>query len=233
MSALVLVCAATLDELKALGFDRATAMHELVPGRVYQTADSLFAITGVGIPHTLLSLPVWLAHFKPALIVNGGIAGAYVGSGLELGDVVLGTSDVFADLGMETPDEPGFIPLGAQSFADESLRAPLPLSAPTFNEGSLKRGRGATVNLCTGTPETGRRRRRLFEVDFETMEGAAVALAARAHDIPVLQIRAVSNFAAQRDMRPENVRVALDALASFWTRHGDGLVRAARPEARS
>jgi hypothetical protein len=38
----------------------------------------------------------------------------------------------------------------------------------------------------------------------------------------VIEIRAVSNFAARRDgehLRPENLRRALDTLVAFWAAH--------------
>jgi futalosine hydrolase len=141
--------------------------------------------------------------------------------------VVIGTSEVFADLGMEFPDAPEgeiFRPLGEYLFAVDCLRAPIGLLIPAWAAAisGLKRGRGATVSTCTGTDATGARRRRLFGADFESMEGAAVALAGQAGGIPVIEIRAVSNFAARRDgehLRPENLRRALDTLVAFWAAH--------------
>lgn len=245
----ILFCAATRAELETLaslhgsefGTRPVAESAAADAGLVWVAEGDAFAVTGAGIPHTLLRLPPLIARFRPALVVNTGIAGAYVGSGLGIGDVVLGVDEVFADLGMETPagaeDATGeeFTALGSYDFAEEVLRAPLPLSAPSFHAGGCKRGRGATVNMCTGTDETGARRRRAFGVDFESMEGAAAALAAHAAGVPMAEVRAVSNFAARRDMRPENIRRALAALSAFWTDHGPefrrALLRATRPEA--
>jgi|GEM_PF-414593 len=238
----VLHCAATRDELAAFGlFDAGDSPTptEIEPGRVWRIASNavtnLFAITGVGIPHTLLNLAPLLVRFPPALVVNGGIAGAYEGSGLAVGDVVLGVSETFADLGMETPENEeeggGFLPLGGFPFADASLRAPLPLCAPRLAGFSPQRGRGATVNACTGTARTGARRRHQFDVDFETMEGAAVALAARSQGIPMVELRAISNFASRRDMRPEHIRRAYASLRGAWAAHGSALTEAALRDA--
>jgi futalosine hydrolase len=245
----VLVCAATRDELDAFGLEGAVVVEE---GRLWRLpfggdlgdgggAGNVFAaVTGAGTPHTLLRLIPLIGRLRPSRLVNTGIAGAYPGSGLEIGDVVIGVSEVFADLGMELPDDAGgggFRALGAFPFADESLRAPLPLAVPAWAGGipGLKRGRGATVNSCTGTDATGARRRRLLNADFESMEGAAVALSGLADlaglpgaepGTPVIEIRAISNAAARRDMRPENIRRALDALRAFWAAHR---ARAAEP----
>jgi futalosine hydrolase len=208
-------------ELEAFGLQGAEALEE---GGLYRVPEGVAAVTGVGVPMTLVRLLPLIERFRPAWIAVTGIAGAYAGSGLNIGEIVAGETEVFADLGMETPDEEsgGFVPLADFPFADEAHRAPLPLCVPAW-AAAVRRGGGATVNRCAGTDATGEFRRARFGADFETMEGAAVALAARAPGIPVLEIRAISNFAARRDMRPENVRAALDALRAFWAAHRGNL----------
>jgi futalosine hydrolase len=213
-----LLCAATRMELETFGIDlSASEVEVLEEGRLYRIPEGVAAITGVGAPLAVLNLSAWIARFEPAWIAMTGIAGAYAGSGLEIGNVVVGETEVFADLGMETA-EGDFLSLSDFPFADEAHRAPLPLWTPAWTQ-ELRRGHGATVGRCTGTDATGERRRARFGVDFETMEGAAAALAARASGIPVLQVRAISNAAARRDMRPENVARALESLRAFWARH--------------
>jgi futalosine hydrolase len=207
-----LVCAATWEELQTFGLEGGSVLEE---GRLLRIPEGLAATTGVGAPLTLLRLLPLIDSLRPAWIVNTGLAGAYPGSGLAIGDVVVGTSEVFADLGMETPDKEGFLPLSTFPFADEILRNPLPLWVPDW-AARHKKGHGATVNQVTGTDGTGKLRRDRFGADFETMEGAAVALAAKERNLPLLEVRAVSNFAARRDMREENVRSALESLKVFW-----------------
>ena len=218
-----LVCAATWMELETFGMENA----EVLEAGLYRIPEGIAAVTGVGTPMTLVRLVPWLERFRPAWITVTGIAGAYAGSGLGLGEIVVGESEVFADLGMETQDGEGggFAPLADFSFADEAHRAALPLWIPAWAAAvsTAKRGKGATVNRCTGTEATGAQRRALFGADFETMEGAAVALAARAARVPVLQVRAISNIAARRDMRPENITAALDSLRAFWAAHRGNL----------
>lgn len=208
-----LICAATLNELRTFGLDGA---EELRRESLYRVREGFAAVTGAGIPFTLLSLLPLIRELRPAWIVNLGIAGAYLGSGLEIGDVAVGESEHFADLGMETPDG-GFLPMAHFPFADEALRAPLPLWVPAWAvEGDgARRAAGATVNACAGSDATGARRG--ADAAFESMEGAAVALAARGARLPVLEVRAISNRAAARDMRPENIRRALEALTLFWS----------------
>ena len=172
----VLFCAATAREI------------ESARGIVSDTC--ILSVTGVGIPMTLARLPALIAEHRPALIVNIGIAGAYPGSGLAIGDLAAGESEVFGDLGMELPGPEAFLPLGEMPWADEAYKRPLPLAAALSTTSTMpdrrsaagsvahpRAGKGCTVNACAGTRATGERRRRLFGADFETMEGAAVALA--------------------------------------------------------
>jgi nucleoside phosphorylase len=75
--------------------------------------------------------------------------------------------------------------------------------------------RGCTVNTCTGTDRTGSLRSEQFGAAFESMEGAALAQVGADFGIPVCEVRAISNFAAHRDMRPENIRCAIANLARY------------------
>jgi futalosine hydrolase len=220
-------CAATFAELEAFGLEGAS---EVEPGFLWRSSQGLFAVTGVGIPRTVLTVSRLLQHYHPELLVNIGIAGAYDGSGLVIGDVVVGVTETFVDLGMETDEGDGFIPLGTTDFADESLRAPLSLAVPRGSIDGCKPAHGATVNSCAGTDATGARRRTRFQVDFESMEGAAAALVALDRNIPIVEIRAISNFAARRDMRPENIQIALTELSRFWKKSGLSIIETIRRE---
>lgn len=214
MSGVLLICAATAREL-------ASADVPGVPGAsVTGAGDRILSVTGVGIPLTLAHLIPRLASARPALVVDIGIAGAYPGSGLSVGDIVVGESEMFGDLGLEIPGEEGFRPVGSMPWADMEYRTPLSLDSSPFLEvaSRLPRftvGKGCTVNACAGTRATGERRRRLFGADFESMEGAAAALACGRAGVRVAEVRAISNVAADRDMRPENVAQALDRLGTF------------------
>lgn len=182
-----------------------------------QTAEGLGDgfVCGVGIPAALARTLEVIGRERPARLLNVGIAGAYPGGGLEIGDIVLGTSEIYGDIGLELPETPGFQPVGESPWG-AFYRDPLPLALfPEFAGAAT--GRGCTVNACTGTGATGRLRETLFGAAFETMEGAAVAQAGQTFGVPVCEIRAISNVAARRDMRPENVRLALDRLRRYLT----------------
>ncbi len=193
----MLVCAATEDELRCYG-------------DVPREGASLI-VTGVGIPSALASVLDAIRILRPARILNIGIAGAYPGSGLGIGDIVTADSEVYGDVGFELPETPHFRPISESPFG-AFYQTPFAL-VPRPNAAV---GRGCTVNACAGTDETGRMREKAFGATFETMEGAAIAHAGSLLGVPVSEVRAISNIAARRDMRPENIRRALDSLARFF-----------------
>ena len=225
----VLICAATIREMdacisrKAGRFETLPEHGDLAWTRTWFTGSRTYflAITGVGMPLTVARLLPLAAGCGPSLIVNVGIAGAYIGSGLVIGDLVAGESECFGDMGMELPGPEAFQPLAGMSWADEVYRQPLPLTltpwkpVPGSGLSTPHIGKGCTVNACTGREETGALRRKLFSVDFESMEGAGVALTARMLGIRACEMRAISNQAATRDMRPENVDRALQNLGLY------------------
>lgn len=213
----LLVCAATERELAAWP----------------QSVRAETLLSGVGIPQALATLLRRLESAKrPALVVNIGIAGAYPGSGIAIGDIVLGGSETYGDIGFELPEAPGYAPLTDLPFGT-AYRDALPLVQPPWLAAAQPPGAsgdavadpfpyrvhadaaGCTVNCCTGTEATGERRSRLYRAVFETMEGAAVAQAGALLGIPVCEVRAISNIAARRDMRPANIQAALRSLTHY------------------
>jgi futalosine hydrolase len=235
----ILVCAATEGELDAclgpLGTDfrslpasAAPAFGQGAPARA--RGKHLFAVTGVGIPMTLARLLPLASAAKPGLILNVGIAGAYPDSGLAIGTVVTASAECFGDIGVELPGPDPFGPVAGFPWADEVYRQPLALAADVYGDPAglfsgasvpafpIRMGKGCTVNRCTGKEGTGRLRRQLFNVDFESMEGAAAALAGRELGVPVCEVRAISNMASNRDMRPENIALALGNLGVYLAR---------------
>lgn len=220
----VLVCAATVMEMEACLAGAGWRFPELEPCGDRPWARSrgrlVLAITGVGIPMTLARLLPLASGLRPDLIFNAGIAGAYPGSGFSIGDRIAAESECFGDLGMESPGPEAFLPLAGFPWADEAYRGSLPMSLEPFGEGRTgmpapASARGCTVNACTGTEATGGLRRILTGAAFESMEGAAAALAGRELGIPVCELRAVSNIASTRNITPAGVEMALGSLGAY------------------
>ncbi len=245
---MILVCAATERELDAclvpweLRFADLPAYappiaagagpgvrHQPMAGKARLGRNHLFAVTGVGIPMTLARLIPLATAVRPELIVNVGIAGAYPQTGLDIGCVATGSDECFGDVGVEMPGPDPFTPVSKFPWADAEYREPLRLASGSYRPPEalfpgmrpsfpVRMAKGCTVNRCTGLEETGRSRRDTFAAEFESMEGAAAALAGWELGIPVCEVRAISNIAAARDMRPENIALALGNLGVYMGR---------------
>ncbi|HLJ55573.1 MAG TPA: hypothetical protein VKT77_11090 [Chthonomonadaceae bacterium] len=219
----LLVCAATAGEIAAFGLPGDPlpddGAHVLVDG-----GRTALAVTGVGAPCTLMRLPALLDRLRPAAALTIGIAGAYPDSGYGVGEVVMARSECWADVGFELPDEPGFRHVSESPFGGFYQPITLTLDA-RFLPGPEGVGNSAdipadipivaaaTVNTCTGTRRTGLLRGRLFSAEIENMEGAAFGVACAAAGIPACEVRAISNIAGDRDMRPDNIGAAIARLA--------------------
>ncbi|MEU5668817.1 futalosine hydrolase [Micromonospora sp. NPDC047762] len=152
-------------------------------------------------------------------VVSAGVAGGFTGRA-EVGDTVLGTASIAADLGAESPD--GFIavdelgmPLallgaGSRVPADPGLLAALRAALPTATAGPV-----LTVSTVTGTTAgTDELRRRHPEAVAEAMEGYGVAVAAAQAGVPFAELRTISNPIGPRDRDAWRLREALAALTA-------------------
>ncbi|MEW2426698.1 futalosine hydrolase [Micromonospora sp. NPDC047644] len=152
-------------------------------------------------------------------VVSAGVAGGFTGRA-EVGDTVLGTASIAADLGAESPD--GFIPVdelgmppallgaGSRVSADPGLLAALRAALPTATAGPV-----LTVSTVTGTTSgTDELRRRHPEAVAEAMEGYGVAVAAAQAGVPFAELRTISNPIGPRDRDAWRLREALAALTA-------------------
>lgn len=145
-------------------------------------------------------------------IIGFGVAGAYAGSGLKVGDVALASKAVYGDEGVEAPD--GWL-------STEGIGIPLleQDGRPVYNEitidaGRVKRATDAltaagvhvrvgpfvTVSACSGTAARGREVAARFGGIAEGMEGAALAHVSAIYACPFLEVRAISNLVEDRDL---------------------------------
>ncbi len=209
----VLICAATSGELECWPGD----WQKLILGdyEYIKMGQLGFLITGVGVPMTMASLLSRLSYSRPRLIVNIGIAGAYPNSLLKEGELVVGKQECFGDVGVELPSPPSFRPLSDFEFGKEYAEEYHLEVVSDVLKGNFSEGKGCTVNCCTGTEKTGLMREGLFKAQFETMEGAAVAHVGRTLELPVIEIRSISNIASTRNITPKKVSDSLESLKSF------------------
>lgn len=194
----LLLCAAT--ELEAA----------LLRQRVKDTDPSIAIVcTGVGAVNAAHAVTLFLARTGARAIVVCGVGGAYPASDLRVGDVVCAETECYGDLGAASPS--GFLDMKALGFP--IVDGPMPL----FNELPMQlfptphRARFVTVSSCTGTRGAAQAIEARTGGEVENMEGAAVAHVAHLHNVPVGEVRGISNIVTDRDTRTWRLREAAEA----------------------
>ncbi|MFN0179167.1 MAG: futalosine hydrolase [Gemmatimonadales bacterium] len=176
--------------------------------------------TGVGPVNAAHAVTLEITRARPGAIVVCGIAGAYPGSGLAVGQVASAASESYGDLGATSPT--GFLDMAALGF---------PLVAgppPIYNTFLMQlfptttRVPFVTMSTCTGVAALAHAIESRTGGAVENMEGAAVAHVGHLHGIPVGEVRGISNIVTDRDPRAwrieEAATAAQEALIS-WLEH--------------
>jgi futalosine hydrolase len=173
---------------------------------------------GVGPAAAAAATAATLARGRYDAVLSAGIGGGF--AGVALGEVVVASAIVFADLGVETPD--GFTPVSALGFGTDRYEVRADLVATLAGRTGARTGTILTVATATGTDERARTLLQRFpDAVAEAMEGAGVAAAAQCHGIPYAEVRVVSNVAGRRDRDAWRVEPALAALSEAMSAIGD------------
>ena len=185
----------------------------LITGQLYGN-DITLTHSGIGKAAAAAASISLLNNCQPEALWLFGCGGAYLGSGLTIGDIALADSEIFSDEGVAT----------ANGFRDlASMRIPMRQTAePIFNiwpvnqklhdwaqpylaehaeitDTTLSSGPFATVSTCTGTTTKAEEIENRTGAICENMEGAAVALACQQLSVPLLEVRGISNLVEDRD----------------------------------
>lgn len=172
-------------------------------------------ITGAGIVNTVFHLTQAINKSQYKAILNVGLAGA-INKDLHLGEVVNVVADEFGFFGAENHED--FISafdLGIVGENDKPYINRKLFSNPSkFALDHLKQVNGLTVQTVTGSFKSANLLSQHYKADVETMEGAAVFFVANQMNIPVVQIRAISNYVEPRNRDHWKVAEALKALSS-------------------
>jgi futalosine hydrolase len=162
--------------------------------------------TGVGPVNAAHAVTWFLATTGARAILVCGVGGAYPGSGLQIGDVVCAATETYGDLGATSPS--GFLDMKALGFP--IVESPSPL----FNELPMqifpveRRAPFVTVSSSTGTDGAARDIEARTSGAVESMEGAAIAHVAQLHNVPVGEVRGISNLVTNRDTRSWRLKEA-------------------------
>jgi len=174
--------------------------------------------SGMGKVNAAHTTTLILENFKVSQVILTGIGGAYPNSGLKRGDVAIATMELYGDEGVIGDEWHDLRKIGIpllihkrKNFFNE-----FPLDAKILTrlrrietDGfHIKKGIFVTVSSCSGTEEVALKRERMFRAICENMEGAAVAHTCMMYEIPMIEVRGVSNYAGVRDRRRWNIKIA-------------------------
>lgn len=164
-------------------------------------------VSGVGTVATTFALTSALKDKNYDLVINIGVAGAY-NRDLDLGDVFSIYQDQFIDFG--SISDSGFRSaydigltkdLHFRSIKPEDVNIPLPLV------------KGATSDTIHGSQHIIDQIKGRVDADIESMEGAAVFYCCNKLNIPVVQIRSISNYVEPLDRSKWKLQLAIDNLS--------------------
>jgi futalosine hydrolase len=171
------------------------------------TSDIVVEPVGVGPAAAAAGTARLLASGLYWAVISAGIAGGFPGRA-EIGETVIGTRSIAADLGAESPD--GFLPVDELGFgtshvdADDFLAKLLP---------ETKTGDILTLSTVTGTAATAKAlSARHPSALAEAMEGYGVGVAAQGAGVEFAELRTISNVIGPRDRAAWRLSEALAAL---------------------
>ncbi|MEL6865347.1 MAG: futalosine hydrolase [Bacteroidota bacterium] len=170
-------------------------------------------ITGPGLTHTAFALGQQLAKKTYDLAINAGIAGSFRRD-WPLGKVLHIYSEQFGDLGVEEADgrfssihELGLIAPNDAPFQQGVL---INNTAQAFD--FLPKAKGLTVNKVHGSHSSIQQLEGKFDVDIESMEGAAFFYGCLMVGISFVEIRSLSNYVEARNKENWNIPLAIEEL---------------------
>lgn len=201
-----LVAAATPRELEAVPRDWSGAERRIAGSGLCRDGDAYGLVTGVGATDAAMRVTAAIGSLDVDGVLSVGVAGALPGSGLAVGDAVVGTEAVHGDLGRLEPA--GFVGLDAMALPG-AAPGPFPLADV---DASGSRGAIASVATVSATDERADRVAERTGAIAETMETAAVARVGAAYGVPVAAVAGIANRAATD--RGFDADAGLDALTA-------------------
>ena len=191
----------------------------------------LIAHSGVGQAAMALQLTRLAENHPLRSVLLCGCGGCYPGSGLKIGDLALADEEIYGDLGVATADR--FIPLDQLDIPqDPSLMPPLQQRYPLQSQlGDWARsilpeavcGPFVTVNCGSGRQLLSEELEQRTGGICENMEGAAAAQVCAEYQLPLLELRGISNPTGTHDPQQwdiakgaETAQLAVLELLTRW-----------------
>jgi len=192
---------------------------------------------GIGKVNAAAAAAVMIDRYQPHMVINTGCAGAYTGSGLSIGNLVVASEEVLADDGVAVAagwKDLRYMNLPSVEQGGLSCYNLLPLSRHASEKAMqladyygvfLMRGRSATVSTCSGTRERGAELSHRWNAVIENMEGAAVAQVCLRCGVDCLEIRGISNIVEDRDLKKWDIPRAVEAAQRFILKYLEDMDR--------
>ena len=171
-------------------------------------------ITGIGGIATTYSLTKSIQSKRPDYILQAGIAGSFH-TGLEIGTTVCVREEVIGDLGAEENSEfrdlfdLGLMRENDLPFNGRVLNNPFITGNETYG---LPLVRSVSNNEISTRKERIELLQRKFNVEIESMEGAAFHYVCLFENIPFIQMRTISNYVGERNKEKWKIPMALENL---------------------
>ncbi len=174
---------------------------------------------GIGSVNMAIQLTRFLSEHSPTAVLLCGCGGAYPESSLPIGSLTLAKTETFGDLGVATAEK--FISLDRLDLPQNPQLAPIVQQTFTLDSDLLKwaqeilpgavSGPFVTVNRCSGTSGLSSELQQRTGGICENMEGAAAAQVCAEFDIPLLELRGISNPTGTRDPQQWNIKRGSEA----------------------
>ena len=162
----------------------------------YAGKNVVLALSGIGKVNAALSTALVLQH-RPDFVINTGSAGG-LGSGLKVGDVVIGTQTAHHDVDITAFGYAiGHVPqMPARFESDPALCAAAEKAAAAFEHAAVHRGLIVSGDQFVHSSESVAEVRRHFpDAQAVEMEAAAIAQSCHRFGVPFVVIRAISDLA--------------------------------------
>jgi futalosine hydrolase len=173
-------------------------------------------VSGIGPAAAAAATATALASGGYELVLSLGVCGAFRGTA-SLGDAVVATELVAADLGADSPG--GFLGTAELGWKDDTVPVDVALRDRLLSlVGEAVAGPVLTVSTVTGTRARADVLAQKHGPVAEAMEGWGVLVAAQLHGLPVGEVRTVSNVVEDRDTATWDFPAALGALSALGPR---------------
>lgn len=217
-----LVAGAVYEEISALlkhlgsGKKESMGRYSLVTGVMFERKVAILA-TGAGPVHVAAALGALLPNLKPSSLILTGCGGGFQEAGLAPGDLALATEEINPQLGIEAPS--GNDPVIPLSFLPN--RFPLDRTLARGAREAIKTaghlegvnihlGPFVTVATVTSTKTRSARYYKDYCAIVENMEGFSAVALCQLYQVPVIEIRSVSNYVGDYDREAWELELAFE-----------------------